>query len=108
MHPNTDMLRFLQVAVLSVLTDEAALHLLPPLHKAPGGADAYIGMRVGSAPVVQGENSLEQGYLVPTKPQREVLQVYAQMDTHPAFEQAVREKSMVADLVACYKQQGWL
>lgn len=32
-----------QVTVLEVLAEEGALHLLPPLARAPGGQEAYIG-----------------------------------------------------------------
>lgn len=32
-----------QVTVLEVLAEEGALHLLPPLHRAPGSKQAYVG-----------------------------------------------------------------
>ena len=104
-----------QVAVLSVLADEGALHLLPPLDKAPGGADAYFyGKHPSAVPgnwildAARGKIGAHQEPPVPLKPAREVLQVYAQLKSQPAFEQAVRETSMVADLLAWYRRQGWL
>ena len=93
-----------------MLTDEAALHLLPPLDKAPGGADAYLGKRadIAAAPLGQDIPSAEQEQGVLWKPPKKVLQMYAQLESQAAFEQAVRARSMVPDLFASYKRQGWL
>ena len=96
-----------------MLSDEAALHLLPPLDKAPGGADAYF---YGTHPCAAPGHWLTemravretQEPPVPLQPATEVLQVYAQLESQPAFGQAVREGSMVPDLLAWYGRQGWL
>ena len=100
-----------------MLSDEGALHLLPPLGKAPGGADAYFyGTHPSAAPnqwssmtpALHSETGAQQEQPVPLKPAREVLQAYAQLESQPAFEQAVRERSMVPDILAWYRRQNWL
>lgn len=52
-----------QVTVLEILAEEGALHLLPPLHRAPGGTAAYIGPERPMAVTRLLGNLLEDGSL---------------------------------------------
>ena len=78
-----------QVALLSVLGEEGALHLLPPLRSAPGGAGAYTGAHV-------------------PKPSQAVLRAYQELESLEALGKAAETGSLVHELAVFHKGQGGL
>ena len=82
-----DALSLTQVAVLSVLGEEGALHLLPPLRSTPGGPDAYVGSQ---------------------KPPHAVLKAYQELEKLGALARAQEAECMVHELHVHYNRQEWL
>jgi hypothetical protein len=78
-----------QVALLSVLGEDGALHLLPPLRSAPGGAGAYTGASV-------------------PKPPQAVLRAYQELQALEALDKAAETGSLVHELHVLYRGRGWL
>lgn len=73
--------------MLSVLGEEGALHLLPPLRSAPGGTNDYLGHH---------------------KPPQAVLRAFQELEMLEALGRAEEAGCMIHDLHVSYNRQGWL